>query len=270
MTRNASFDYARLAAVFGVVLFHARAPGAAWGYAGLPYFLLLMGLFVVPTAERVGTADFVRSRARRLLVPWLTWSAIYGTLLVADALANGRPPLDGFAWWMLLTGPAIHLWFLPFAFVIGTLLHSVARIRGGDGAKTLVPLGWAGAGMAFAALGLAHLRHLPPPFGQWLFALPGLGLGLLLFVQGGASRIFGVAAVVSGAWALGWTDNLFPLVLGLTALMLCMAVQLPEKPRSRALADLAMVVYLAHPLIQFLLNWVTTVHTDTLWSGPIS
>lgn len=130
MTRNASFDYARLLAVFGIVLFHSGAPGAAWGYVGLPFFLLLLGVFAAPAAARLSTAAYARTRARRLLTPWLIWSAIYAALLAVQAARNGRPVLADFDASMLLTGPALHLWFLPFAFVAGCALHALARGRG--------------------------------------------------------------------------------------------------------------------------------------------
>lgn len=254
MTRNASYDYARLLAAFGIVLFHSGVPGARWGYGGLPFFLVMLGAFVAPMAARMTTTAFARARSRRLLVPWLAWSAVYLALMVAQDGPAALARLDAS---MLLTGPALHLWFLPFAFVAGVGLHALARAVG---PRTL---GWIGAGAAWLFLGLSQAGPWPVPLAQWLFALPALGLGLLLSTETPARQVLGVALVLGGALALGWTADFTPLLIGLAAFVLCRAVPLPETPRTRALADVALTVYLAHPLVQTLLVWATGLRTDT-------
>lgn len=261
MTRNASFDYARLLAVFGIVLFHSGAPGAAWGYAGLPFFLLLLGVFAAPAAARLSTAAYARTRARRLLTPWLIWSAIYAALLAVQAARNGRPVLADFDASMLLTGPALHLWFLPFAFVAGCALHALARAVG-----VRPVLGWIGASTAFVALGVSEAGPWPVPLAQWIFAIPSLGLGLLLSTEPRRWQLLGLALVLGGAAALGWTQDILPLALALVGFALCWVVRLPETAQTRGLTDVALVVYLAHPLVQTVLVWGTGMATDSLAS----
>ena len=50
MTRNATFDYARLIAAIGIIVFHVGAPGASIGYAALPFFLMLLVFLAFPVA----------------------------------------------------------------------------------------------------------------------------------------------------------------------------------------------------------------------------
>lgn len=117
MARNATLDYARLLAAFGIVLFHANAPGHAIGYAALPFFLMLLLCLAWPAAQRDDFGRYVCNRATRLLVPFAVWSGIFGLLKLAEVLLTGVSLGSEFKPSMLLTGPAIHLWFLPFAYV---------------------------------------------------------------------------------------------------------------------------------------------------------
>ena len=71
-SRNATLDYARLLAAFGIVLFHSGAPGAWVGLAALPFFLMVLIILAVPSAVRSSPGNYARSRANRLLVPWAT------------------------------------------------------------------------------------------------------------------------------------------------------------------------------------------------------
>lgn len=52
LDRSSVLDYARLVAASGIVLFHSGAPGAAIGYAALPFFLVLLVVLALPGAAR--------------------------------------------------------------------------------------------------------------------------------------------------------------------------------------------------------------------------
>lgn len=86
MVRNGSLDYARFAAAFGIVFFYAGAAGSNIGYAALPFFLIVMIVLAIPSAARLGFADYTSGRARRLLLPWLLWSGVYGSLKLAEVV----------------------------------------------------------------------------------------------------------------------------------------------------------------------------------------
>ena len=70
-----------------------------------------------PAAQRDDFGRYVCNRATRLLVPFAVWSGIFGLLKLAEVLLTGVSLGSEFKPSMLLTGPAIHLWFLPFAYV---------------------------------------------------------------------------------------------------------------------------------------------------------
>ncbi len=265
MARNATLDYARLVAAFGIVLFHSGAPGRSIGYAALPFFIMLLVVLALPGAAKIPFRSFAATRARRLLGPWLIWSAVYGGLKLAEVAVTGKALTAEFAPWMLLTGPAIHLWFLPFAFVTSLALHPLARLRpdpAGLGMVVSVLLG-----VSLVTLALQQGTALPTPLAQWLFGLPAvlLGLGFALAQGQRATLLATGAAVGLGlALALGWTQGLLQLALAGLALMACLFIRSPQTQASQLATETALGVYLAHPLIASVLERATPVTPHSL------
>lgn len=276
---NATLDHARLWAAFGIVLFHAGAPGASVGYAALPFFLIVLLMLGGPSAARLPFRAWARLRAQRLLGPWLLWSGVYGLLKLAEVLATGKAWGSEFAPFMLLTGPALHLWFLPFAFVASLALHPLAQLPlpGGRG----MVAGLCGLG-ALAALGLAQGAALPAPLAQWREVLPAtcLGFGLALLAARPAGRdhtgtrpdlAAGLGAMTAAgaalglaALTLGWTGGLLQLALALLALLVCLARPRPATWWSDRAARCALGVYLAHPLVMSVLERTTPLPQASL------
>lgn len=116
MERNGTLEYTRLLAAFGIVFFHAKAPGSEVGYAALPFFVLLLVVMAGPSSQNCSLPVYLQSRAVRLFVPWLAWSLVYGLLKFCEVLVTGTPLHAEFNLSMLISGPALHLWFLPLSF----------------------------------------------------------------------------------------------------------------------------------------------------------
>ena len=131
---NATFDYARLVAVVGIIWFHAGAPGALIGYSGLSFFLILLVCNAFPQISSVrpqfhrapAWTRYAVARAQRLLLPWLIASLFYSGFKLVE-VARGAPWGAEFTSQMWLTGAALHLWFLPFAFLVSVALWPLGR-----------------------------------------------------------------------------------------------------------------------------------------------
>lgn len=162
--RQDGFDYLRSLAACGVVLLHASAPyllhpmpGLVWpvmdersavvDWIGwpievpiMPIFLAMAGYFAVPAFQRSTGLQFVRTRARRLLVPLL-----FGLLVIL--------PIDFYVWmlgWLYeghITPRKIrslkfdagqdadlwglsHLWFLLYLFLYCVCWVLIKRLSG--------------------------------------------------------------------------------------------------------------------------------------------
>jgi peptidoglycan/LPS O-acetylase OafA/YrhL len=254
MGRNGTFDHARLLAAFGIVVFHTGAPGAAIGYAGLPFFLILLVLLAFPAAQCMSFTDFAALRARRLLRPWLIWSAVYAALKLAEIAVTGTPLRAEFTASMILTGPALHLWFLPFAFAASLWVYGLARLR-----QVLpVPVQALCAVLLLAALALLSLHQrggLPVPVAQWVFAGPAVCLGSIFALLGtwtmqkAPAVALVVAGLVGAAMLLSGPGGVLQITIAGTVFALCTAYPRPATPVSRWAAEAAMGVYLVHPLV---------------------
>ena len=191
MNRNATLDIARVLAAFAIVLFHSGAPGGAFGYTALPFFLMVMVMLALPAATHHPFRRFAADRAARLLKPWVIWSAVYGACKLADVLVHHKAFGTEFSPSMVLTGPAIHLWFLPFAYLACVALAGVTHLfpqkartadQGADNGAVqgqvllLICL----LVLTFESVALQQAPFWPVPFAQWAFALPSVFVGVAL------------------------------------------------------------------------------------------
>ncbi|WP_417806596.1 acyltransferase family protein [Thioclava sp.] len=221
-------DYIRLLAAFAIVWFHSNAPGHQLAYLGLPFFLVLLGL---PSRASL------KVKARRLLRPFVVWSLIYSGAKMVQALLRHEPPLGWLEPWMLMTGTSLHLWFLPFAFVVSLLyLRDHPKWLLG-----LMPVVGALAMIVFA-------KVLSPPFAQWAFGIVPLTLGYCYFRCG---RWVVLPWVISVALLFAFrpaSDN-GAIALGTAASLLLMQIRLPQSALSDWCARLSLLIYLDHLLV---------------------
>lgn len=305
--RRADLDALRIVLCGGIVLFHALSiysaepiyhlksalpsPAASvlaelLRIAIMPLFFVLAGWSAVVSLRRRGAGDFMRERARRLLVPLVAGTVLLGPFIKYIELRHGRdigfhglwlvPPLqDGlvafvpryFTRMNLLTWS--HLWFLAYLFLVSLLLLPPAlrlarfKPRADLPAAPLVYL----PGLAFAAL-LAgfggYWPFLPNLLTDWTnfswFALCfAIGAGLAAWpgcearLRGEAWRMLAlmlaayVGVVVCGPSGAGRA------FVGLTAwgaigagLGLARRLEPPSTPLLAALSEAALPVYILH------------------------
>lgn len=249
MGRNGTLEYARLWAAFGIVFFHAKTPGADVGYAALPFFLILLVVMAAPAAQAKSLPVYLRCKAVRLMLPWLICSVIYGGLKLTEVLITGAPLHSEFNPAMLLSGPAQHLWFLPFAFGVCLLVYFLLGSRSQPLKGPIPSLGFAAAALGFILV--QQQITLPDPFKQWIYGMPAVCLALAL-LSGPAGTVprayymtaFGIIALMAGA-----IEGLLQLMLAVGLFLLCTGFPRPETPLARQAGAAALGVYLVHPLV---------------------
>ncbi len=257
-THNASYDYARLLAVIGIIWFHAAAPGALIGYSGLAFFLLLLVHLALPQACKVRDQAhrapafwrYAAARGQRLLWPWLVASIIYGGLKGIEVM-RGSPWAAEFQTSMWLTGPALHLWFLPFAFAVSLGLWPLGRVLRQHAADHTTPLAFVFTGLALASLALAQEATLAIPLAQWAYALPAVLFGVALtLVRNKGLHLLGLLTFfLCAALAANWTTGLPEIGLAALVMILCRLAPLPPTPLSHLAARWALALYLVHPAV---------------------
>jgi fucose 4-O-acetylase-like acetyltransferase len=276
----AGLEALKLVASFGIVLFHQQIAGQATGYAGLPAFTLLTAALAVRSARGRDWAMYRRNRLRRLLLPWLAWSAFYALVQCALHGYAGLPIVGWLQPSMLATGAYPHLWYLPFAACSAL----VAGRFGGCGPT------W--AWLAAGALALPLASHgmslpLPVPLPQWLFVAPAavLGVGLARAPLGGGNdRALGGFALAAGAGCalaafLRCDALLWQYALAAPAAAVAWAVPLRAPRLLAGLGAATFGVYVLHPFVGMMLA-LAAIHggvpfTDAtlvgaIWTGALA
>jgi peptidoglycan/LPS O-acetylase OafA/YrhL len=251
--RRQSIDLMRIVAAFGIVWAHMQAPGRVEGYIALSLFIILTAFLSVRSLERGGGRRFWLGRLVRFGLPWVVWSAFY--LWLELWRAGGWAEV---AWLhdpaVLLYGPAIHLWFLPWVILTSPLivlavawLTSAARVW--TAAAVATPAG-------IGALWLHDHAGLGDPFGQWAFATVPLIYGILSAVRrlrGAVLAPLAFAAVATGVATFGWGSLAAPFLLSSALIFEAFWRAEVTGVNLTPVAQLAFGIYLAHPF--WMLVW---------------
>ncbi len=248
-SRLAGLDLGRFLAAFGIVLTHALVSPTDWvGNLSLAYFHVLTGWLAAQSAMRAGGYPLGR-RAWRLALPFLAWSAFYLPVEWWIADAAGREALLGNPM-LLLTGPSLHLWYLPFLILTLPLVWPLVQAARGRRGLAL-------ACAALVLLGVPQMAlhgwgGLPFPLPQWAFGLPLLAGGILLarcealgltwLPLAALALMAGAGWVLTGAW---WAAP-----MGLVAALLFEALRrLPLAALPWQIGQAAFGIYLLHPFV---------------------
>lgn len=167
----------------------------------------------------------------------MVWSLIYALAKAALALKRHEAPFAWFEPRMLLTGTQIHLWFLPFAFVLGLAYRRI----GSCALMMAVPV----VG-ALLALGVADMHEAP--FAQWLYGLVPLSLGYCYF-RCGARVVLPWAICAALLLGFDWASDNLTIVIGTGLSFLLLQIRLPQSALSDWSARISFLVYLDHMLL---------------------
>jgi membrane-bound acyltransferase YfiQ involved in biofilm formation len=262
--RAANIDRLRILAALGIVWFHTEgAPSRQIGYAGLPIFLLIFFSLIVRNAHAGGMAGFVKRRWSRLMVPWLFWSLAYGSCKLAKAVCTTDKDAlhDILSAQTLLAGTHLHLWYLPYAFVLGCMIHQVNRwtSRLNDAAVVLVATAAGVFLLAAGPLGIIP-NGVRPPLPQWNFGLAavplGFALGRSLAIPSRDTQrlLLSMVALATSLVCIMLNSAGFPglaIPYGLAMVLVCIAYAWHAGSDAfvAAVAPLTFGIYLVHPLI---------------------
>ena len=201
------------------------------------------------------------------MLPWVFWCCVYTVWRIIGAYRTGTEIDEAFAWWMLLTGPAIHLWYLPFAFVATCLASALRVYHHSSGLSTMV---MSAIGVSAALISCSWLLSscaTPIPLAQWTFGFPAVCIGLALphsaefwqrFVHASALALI-VTLVSIAMWAAGFGSLSVPYVVGTLALVTAWLIPFPETPAIARACSLSYGIYLVHPLVASIVRQVTHI-----------
>lgn len=171
--RLPDIDLLKGVAALGIVCYHATAAWHAVTYAGLVVFVALTAALALKSG--LAGERPVRRRAARFLLPWLFWWLVYAAVNAVSGapiveLRNGL--VAG-----LLTGPSVHLWYLPFAYCTVCAVDAAAHCLDTRALRWL-PIALAASALALAAVWRPASLAAGYPWAQYLHAAPAVAIGV--------------------------------------------------------------------------------------------
>ncbi len=267
--RNGAIDFLRLFAAIGIVWFHAKAPGGLLAYSGLSLFLFLLIALSsrVPSAENFN--DFLWRRADRLLRPWLIWSVVFAIMKVIQSFLENGSIVNEFMPFMLLTGPILHLWFLPFAFACSLIVFKIEYTFVKHGSLVMIVALILGV-LAVSISGILINFRIPAPFSQWSYGVCAVIFALAYrtksSVSYGRATIFvfvAIAVFISILIFDGGADSV-SIGVGIFIAMFGLSVKISRSKLSTVAGHLAMPIYLFHPVFMFVVNSVLQTENEAI------
>lgn len=251
-TRNGLVEVLRFVGAIGIVWFHAQMPGAWIGHAALDLFAILTVFFICGSSRSLSLQDIVKNRAQKLLLVWLSWSAIYAMAKFVDVFYFGKSFSDEFNITMLLYGPTIHLWFLPAIFIFSVFSAVLIKIIPNDLIIFLLVLG---ASLAIKFGETVFDYTTTPPFREWVHTIPAAFLGIALYVAQ-KKRAWLAISIAAYAILFGATLDIDvgKTIFALLVTILAMLIYIPSAKWDRQLGGYSLTIYLVHPLIYAILN----------------
>ena len=191
MKRNLQVDTLRGIACILLVLFHVvgdtpdsglRIPEGDWmrdanqamAYLRMPLFSFISGYVYGFRPYQGDPLEFVKGKARRLLLPLISTGTIFALMQAMTPDANSA--VD--RWWLLHIEPVGHFWFLEALFIIFLLVLLLERLKA---------ISTASGFAAFFGLSVVMFVHFDPPN---YFAARGAVYLLPFFLSGLACKRF--------------------------------------------------------------------------------
>jgi surface polysaccharide O-acyltransferase-like enzyme len=254
----AGFDVLRLVSLAAIVAFHAGAPGSRYTAWRLPALTIISAALAAGRRRPRPLSEQARRSASRLLAPWAFWCAVYGIVDLATYMRLGTSIVQELGPRVLVTGASVHLWYLPFAFVMVMIVDAARRLTEGlpTAGTCALATGIAVAALVAVALEGSYRDDAGTPWPQWQRSIPAVFLGLAVgtATRRGSGRDMAVLASATAsacaviAVVLG--DDLAARYGMAMVLVAAASTWRFDPPRWLAeAAGLAMGVYLIHMVI---------------------
>ena len=217
----------------------------AIGYLRMPLFAFISGYVYAYRPYKGQTADFIKSKAQRLLVPVLTVGTLFALLQASIPGTNNQIG----SWWTLHIYPVAHFWFLQSLFLVFLVILLLERSKALQTSGQVV--------LAFGVSALLYVLWEPPnqlgiQGAVYLmpFFLGGLASKRFEFDRARMVSIAAVALVGAGLYAAllherGNFADMATVVLGLSASFLMLQSRFDNRAFAY-LGSFSFAVYLLH------------------------
>lgn len=268
---NPTIDYVRLIAAVVIVNFHADGALRSLVEAAVGYFAIAMLWFMMMGCEhpRADFATTMRNRAKRLLVPFVSWNIIMLGAKAGQVMVTGGSFVAELQSWFPPAGSFAQLWFLPWAMLVCLCVSALFWKKKVELRKPLsiaLAVGLSSL-LIWLALWVKTNVGLPLILALFVLYLPSAIIGAMLFALRHDARLmigYAVFLIGLGLWmqSLG-LQGTHQLTIAAPVTCLALLVRLPTFPGSDKAGPLSMDIYLSHMLVIALISNLTGISPGT-------
>lgn len=246
----------RIFSAFGIVWFHSGLhTGRQFAYGGLIYFIIISIFFTLKSKN----PQRLSKRFKKLILPFILWTLFYGFI---NFLFNRTIFPDGFEGIsIILTTTSIHLWYLPFVFILLIILDCFklyfSRI-------SLIYLFGVSAIILLYISPIWRNIDFIIPFAQYAHALPAAFIGIFISSKIHTKLWFLIMFGIVTSLFRNFHDIGITYISGLLPCIFLFVGHEIKKPDSIIfkISSATFGVYLLHP---FILNVLKHIGVEYFW-----
>lgn len=262
--KSLGIELSRLYSAFFIVWFHGGGSLDAIALSGLVVFLLLVVFMTLKSLENKPIMTVLLNRAKRILVPWLFWSGLYLATKILHSMYMGEPISTKLKSYMFFTGGSLHLWFLPFSYLL-VLICGVAFYL--QKYKYFLPIFILFTLFVFLYCPTAYLHYKSIPIPQVLFSIPSFFIAYIFYYTSARNvSIYYFATTIIGLLALDYIflDNsmIYSYILGIAVFFASISVTNKCNNFILFLGSLTFGIYLTHPVMYSFVHKVINVQIE--------
>ena len=207
-------EFFRIIAAFGVVWFHAELD--AWrsiAYGGLIYFVILSSYFSMVSSRQYTFFD----RVQRIIFPYLFWFIFYFLLLwLANKPINPKNlSLASY----IITSSSIHLWFLPFIFIVLCSIDIFKKLINTNHKYIVCTLSAFFSMVLIVTSPIWRTYLLPIPLAQYVHVAAAVFMGVFLSCSHGVPKSLVLSLIVMLISSMLWMTSLNQPAIGVSYLV---------------------------------------------------
>lgn len=207
-------EFFRIVAAFGVVWFHSELE--VWrsiAYGGLIYFVILSPYFSMASSRQYVFFD----RVQRIIAPYFFWFVFY---LVFLFLANKSiNPKNYSLPSYIMSSPSIHLWFLPFIFIVLCITDAIKIVIYNKYNDILCVLSATFAVLLITSSPIWRTYSLPVPLAQYAHVAAAVFIGIFFSCSHSIPRYLMLSLIVALISSMLWMIYLGQLAMGVSYLV---------------------------------------------------
>ena len=259
---RADVELFRIIAAFGVVWFHTTLDVyRSIAYGGLIYFVILSSYFSMVSHRQYTLFD----RVQRIIFPYFFWFVFYFCFLFFANKSINPKNLSLISY--IVTSPSVHLWFLPFVFMVLCYIDVIKKVMDNNNKSIVCIFSALFSVMLIVASPIWRTYSLPVPLAQYVHVIAAVFIGIFLSCSHEVSKSVVLSLILMLISSMLWVIYLNQPAIGVSylvgfipcILLLAKESLFGKSPLILFIASMSFGVYLVHMFWVMILRYFDVI-----------